>query len=163
MSATKEKPNGVVIVTRGWRGRMLMIPNTGDNRGKKERTSDMEPLNRFVPVEGYQFMGGGVETGETPEGAAIREIKEEGGLMVRGRQLIDAPYGLTVEQINRGEFGVQVFELQLNLLQELWLRLARGAKVTKITRDVIRQRDLNVMQLAEQSITVEEYEKINST
>jgi len=58
---------------------------------------------------------------------------------------------------------VQVFELQLNLLQELWLRLARGAKVTKITRDVIRQRDLNVMQLAEQSITVEEYEKINST
>ena len=161
MSATKEKPNGVVVVTRGWRGEMLMIPNTGDNRGKKERTSDMVPLDKYAPVDGHQFMGGGIESGETPEGAAIREIREEGRLIVRERQLADAPYGLTVEQINRGKFGVQVFELQLSLWQELWLRLTKGAKPTNIARDVIRQRDLVVMQLAENSITVEEYAKIN--
>ncbi len=146
-----EKPNGITIVTRGLFGAYLGIPNNKENSGKRERTSD-QPLGKYVPVEGLQFMGGGIEDGETPEEAAIREAREEGGLNVNVRRLTQAPYGLHVEQELRGLFAVQVFYLRLSLLEELRLRFFRGART--ITLAEARNRDAAILNLDKESRSV---------
>lgn len=40
-------------------------------------------------INGYDLPGGGIEIGETPEEAAIREIQEETGLIAKNPKLID--------------------------------------------------------------------------
>ncbi len=50
----------------------------------------------------YKFPGGGLEPGERPEDALLREVREEAGLSVRPESV--RPYGL-VRRVQRGRAG----------------------------------------------------------
>ena len=54
----------------------------------------------------YKFPGGGIEENETPVAAAIRETKEEAGIIVNERDLI--PYGLVKRKEKSNIQGVFV-------------------------------------------------------
>ena len=149
MTETLDRPNGVVVLTRSQNGKYLVFPNTHDNHNKFERTADMN-MRQFNQVEGFQFIGGQIEDGETPEGAAIREAWEEGRIRLRKDQLIETGFGLPVEQVGRGKFGVQVMEVALNSWQELQLRLFKHAKIIdedNFEKVIIRTRDRAVIKL----------------
>ncbi len=59
----------------------------------------------------YKFPGGGIEAGETPEAAMIRETREEAGLRVRPETV--RPYGY-VHRIQKSTFQAQSWFLQDN-------------------------------------------------
>ena len=146
-----ERPNGVVVMPITRRGVLLTLPNHRENVGKRERTNTPD----FKNVEGKQLLGGAIELqrGETEEGAAIREAWEEGKVGLRSEQLVNAPFGVSVEQEGRGYFGVEVFIANLTLLQEFWLRYVMRASEVGIDQPMsdFRVRDQAIIQLARES------------
>ena len=79
---------GVRIVVEDDRGRILLVKHT------------------YSP--GWHFPGGGVEFGESAEAAAVRELREEAGLVATGRPLL---FGLYRQTAATGRDHVALFRL----------------------------------------------------
>ncbi len=60
---------------------------------EEDATEEMQPLDYIFSVdilnEGWEFPGGKIEVGETPQQAVVREIREELDATVRVGDLID--------------------------------------------------------------------------
>ena len=80
---------GVRIVVEDDRGRILLVRHT------------------YAP--GWHFPGGGVEFGESAEAAAVRELREEAGLVATGRPLL---VGLYRQTAATGRDHVALFRLR---------------------------------------------------
>ena len=93
----------------------------------------------------YALLGGGIEPGETPQQALVREIKEESGLNVTDYRLVFTeppapPYGaqyiyLCTDPGDTVRLGVNTIEAKLNqqglnLFEPQWLPISELPKVT---------------------------------
>lgn len=139
---------GAIVMLKCRSGRYLLLQENPENVNKYEKSS-CEP--NYFEVKGLEFPGGGVKEGETIRDAAKRESWEEALLWLFPFQLHDAAFGMYIDQSDRGSFRVHVFEAELNILQELWLKLFRGA-IEMVTdnqnNETIRTRDEIALTLA---------------
>lgn len=88
----------------------------------------------------WNFPGGGVEQGESPEEACIREVKEETGFDARIIQLLDCSkdkYTFDAEIVG-GELGLdKTNEDNSDILEVAWVSLEDRDKFDTYTRPVI--------------------------
>lgn len=140
---------GVVLVPVTSKGEMLFLPDRlGENNLKKER-STLSSMPREL-AQGYQFIGGGLEAGETLAEAAHREGGEEIGLELDLAALEILPVGIPIDQINgmkESLFGVTIFRLVLSEQQEQFLRNNGAIDSYLLHDEEIRPRDRIVRSL----------------
>jgi len=88
----------------------------------------------------WNFPGGGVDEGETPEEACIREMKEETGLDIRITELLDGADGrhTYLAEIVGGELRLDA-ENEPTIIEIAWVSLHDDTKfdgVTTYVRDL---------------------------
>lgn len=89
---------------------------------------------------GWEFPGGKIESGETPEQAIIREIKEELDVGIRVGDLIDTiEYDYPAFHLSMDCFWAEVVSGELNLREALssrWLTKTTIEKVNWLPADI---------------------------
>lgn len=129
---------GVVVIPVTRDRRVLMLPGNFENEGKRESGISGE----LKSVHGYEFMGGGVDEGESLEEAVCREVCEEGGLILDLGRLSRLPEIYRVNQVRGDElvaFSVVCFILRMSEGDESCLREMGASGLADIS--VIRPRD----------------------
>ena len=89
---------------------------------EEDATEDMQPLDYIFSVdilnEGWEFPGGKIEVGETPQQAVVREIREELDATVRVGDLIDTiEYDYPAFHLSMDCFWCEVASGELKLLE----------------------------------------------
>jgi 8-oxo-dGTP pyrophosphatase MutT (NUDIX family) len=152
---TVETGSGPVVVMRSGRGELVVLPHVKEPVKKWERWVLSQP--EMSEVADYEFPGGAMEKGEGMPEAATRELLEEAGLFVSAGRLREIGVGGRLNQ-QRGlrniDFGIELYELQLNLLEEIWVRLVKGGKtIDQIDESRMRPRDKGILRLLEEIYT----------
>ena len=89
---------------------------------EEDATEEMQPLDYIFSVdilnEGWEFPGGKIEVGETPQQAVVREIREELDATVRVGDLIDTiEYDYPAFHLSMDCFWCEVVSGELKLLE----------------------------------------------
>ena len=141
---------GVVVIPVTRDGKVLLLPDLlGENIPKKEKLAWVTQERQ--PSLGYQFMGGGVNEGESLRDAAKREVLEETGILAFDEnKLEDLPVGTAINQINGSKealYGVSIYRLVLQSEQEKALRDKGAVDSSFLDDEAIRPRDRVVRSL----------------
>jgi 8-oxo-dGTP pyrophosphatase MutT (NUDIX family) len=97
----------------------------------------------YIPTFKYQdgqeyhlaLVGGGIEDGETPEMALLREIQEEAGLVLRDTYKIDFEPPLFKSKSSTGKYHIAIVPLNENDYYEIPIK-GDGSKVEKLSQTV---------------------------
>ena len=111
---------------------------------EEDATEEMQPLDYIFSVdilnEGWEFPGGKIEVGETPQQAVVREIREELDATVRVGDLIDTiEYDYPAFHLSMDCFWCEVASGELKLLEAeaaRWLTKEELASVQWLPADV---------------------------
>ena len=97
----------------------------------------------YIPTFKYQdgqeyhlaLVGGGIEDGETPEMALLREIQEEAGLVLRDTYKIDFETPLFKTKSSTGKYHLAIIPLTEQYYYEIQIK-GDGSKAEKLSQTV---------------------------